>query len=191
MHTQKNTNKKKSNDTKYYKVVFHTTKCDSVLVVLFQYYSVLQGATKYYSSSTVHYKVLHSTILVLLRTTKYYSVLFCAAKSYPVLQSATRYYSLQYYPYHKVVLQYYWVLQRSIPVLFCTTGSYKICPQYYSVLQSASRYYSSTSLYYKVLLQYYSVRHSYTQHSASEPGIEPGTPRFEGQCPILATNCLG
>ena len=47
--------------------------------------------------------------------------------------------------YYTILLQYYSVLQSTIPVLLCTT-----------------KYYSSTSLYYKVLLQYYSVLQSTT-----------------------------
>ena len=81
---------------------------------------------------------------------------------------------------------YYTVLQRTTPVLLCTTKYYssttlycKVLLQYYSVLQSTTpvllcttkyysvlhsttTYYSSTTLYYKVLLQYYSVLQSTT-----------------------------
>ena len=65
------------------------------------------------------------------------SVTMWWSKYYSVLQSATLYY--------KVLLQYYSVLQRTTPVLLCTTT-----------------YYSSTTLYYKVLLQYYCVLQSTT-----------------------------
>ena len=86
------------------------------------YYKVLKSATpvlfcttKYYSSTTLYYKVLLQKVLlqyykVLLRTTKYYS-------------STTSYY--------KVLLQYYSVLQS-------TTTYYKVLVQYYSVLQSTT-----------------------------------------------------
>ena len=89
-----------------------TTTCESSYVlqsttpvlllyykVLFQYYSVLQTntplllcTTKYYSITTLYYKV-QSTIPVLLCTTKYYS-------------STTLYY--------KVLLQYFSVLQNIV-----------------------------------------------------------------------------
>ena len=73
--------------------------------------------------------------------------------------------------YYSSTTLYYNVLQRTTPVLLCTTKYYssttlycKALLQYYSVLQSTTpvllcttRYYSSTTLYYKVLLQYYSV----------------------------------
>ena len=97
---------------------------------------VLLCTTKYYSSTTLYYKVLlqyysvlQSTTPVLLCTTKYYS-------------STTLYYTvlLQYYSVrqsYKVLIQYYSVLQSTTPVLLCTT-----------------KYYSSTTLYYTVLLQY-------------------------------------
>ena len=86
-------------------------------------------------------------------------------KYYSVLQSTTVYY--------KALFQY---LQRTTPVLLCTTKYYssttlycKVLLQCYSVLQSATpvllcttKYYSSTTLYCKVLLQYYSVLQSTT-----------------------------
>ena len=119
------------------------------------YYKVLLCTTKYYSSTTLYYKVLLQYYSVLHSTTAYYS-------------STTLYY--------KVLLQYYSVLQSTTPVLLCTTTYYssttlyyKVLLQYYSVLQSTNpvllcttKYYSSTTLYYKVLLQYYSVLQSTT-----------------------------
>ena len=128
--------------------------------MLLQYYSVLQSTTpvllcttKYYSSTTLYYKVLLHYYFVLHSATP---VLLCTT---PVLLCTTLYYKvlLQYYsvlhsttPVLLVLLQYYSVLQSTTlyyKVLLCTT-------KYYS---STTKYYSSTSLYYKVLLQYYKV----------------------------------
>ena len=85
-----------------------------------------------------------------------------------------------------MLLQYYFVLQSTTPVLLCTTkyyssttlyykellkyySDYQVPLQYYSVLQRTTpvllcttKCYSSTTLYYKVLLQYYSVLQSTT-----------------------------
>ena len=58
--------------------------------------------------------------------------------------------------YHKVLLQYYSVLQSTTPVLLCTTKFYSSTTLYYKVL---FQYYSVLP-YYKVLLQYYSVLQS-------------------------------
>ena len=174
----------------YYSVLQSTTP---VLLctwsLLLQYYSVLQSITpvpvllctaKYYSSTTLYYKVLLCTTQYYSSTTLYYTVLL---QYYSVLQSTTpvllcttpvllcttKYYSSTTL-YYKVLLQYYSVLQSTTPVLLCTTKYYssttlyyKVLLQYYSVLQRTTpvlfcttKYYSSTTLYYKVLLQYYS-----------------------------------
>ena len=61
--------------------------------------------------------------------------LFLRTKQYPVQLRTTKYYSSTT-PYYKVLVQYYFVLQSTTPVLFCTT-----------------KYYPSTTLYYKVLFQ--------------------------------------
>ena len=175
----------------------HATACDNKLQIavrndmrLFlrttKYYSVLK---KYYSSTTLYYKVLLRTTLhykVLLCTTKYYSsttlyykvlLQYCSVlhSTTPVLLCTTKYYSSGTL-YYTVLFQYYSVLHSTTPVLLCTTKYYsKTTPyytvllQYYSVLQSTTpellrttQYYSSTTLYYKVLLQYYSVLQSTT-----------------------------
>ena len=100
-----------------------------------QYNSVLQSSEKCYPSTILYYKVLQSTSPVLLRTTKYYSVL---------------------QTYYKVLVQYYFVLQSTTPVL---VQYYRVLLQYYfvlqrtPVLQSTTKDYSSTTSYYKVLLQ--------------------------------------
>ena len=52
---------------------------------------------------------------------------------------------------HRCSWKNYKVLQRTSPVLLCTTKYY-----------ATTKYYSSTTLYYKVLLQYYSVLRSTT-----------------------------
>ena len=93
---------------------------------------VLLCTAKYYSSTTLYCKVLLGTTPVLL----------CTAKCY----SST---SL----YYKVLLQYYSVLQRTTPVVLCTT-------KYYSVLQSTTPVLLCTTQYYNVLLQYYTVLQS-------------------------------
>ena len=93
--------------------------------------------TKYYSSTTLYYKV-HK------RTTLHYKV-------YSVLQSAT--------PVLLCTTQHYSVVQTTTPVLLCTTKYYSSTTLYYTVLL---QYYSSTTLYYTVLLQYYSVLQSTT-----------------------------
>ena len=88
---------------------------------------VLLCTTKYYSSTTLYYKVL----------LKYYSLL---QSTTPVLICATKYYSSTNL-YYKVLLQYFPVLQSTTQVLLCTTP----------VLPCTTKYYSSTTLYYKVL----------------------------------------
>ena len=68
---------------------------------------------------------------------------------------------------YSVLLQYYFVLQSTTPVLLhdtkyysSTTLYYKALLQYNRVLLCTTKYYSSTTPYYKVLLQYYSVLQS-------------------------------
>ena len=156
------------------KVLFCTTKYGSVLQkttpvllckyykVLLQYFSVQQRttavllcSTKYYSSTSLDYKVL-PYYSVLQNTTP---VLLCTTKHYSVQQSSTTYYN--------ILLQFYSILQSTTPVLLRTTP---VLLQYYSVLQSTTldyqvllrttpvllcttKNYSSTTLHYKVLLQ--------------------------------------
>ena len=80
-----------------------------------------------------------------------------------------------------VLLQYYKILQRSTPVLLCTT-----------------KYYSSTTLYYKVLLQYCSVL---TAMQLEEPGaaisqgevfstVDLGCPSFEYRVTSFTTSFI-
>ena len=99
---------------------------------------VLLCIAKYYSSTTLYYKVLLCTAKYYSNTTLYYKVLLCTAKYY----SSTTLYC-------KVLFQYYSVLQSTTPVLLCTT-----------------KYYSSTTLYYTVLQRATPVLHCTTkQHS--------------------------
>ena len=123
------------------------------------YYKVLKSATpvlfcttKYYSSTTLYYKVLLQKVLL-----QYYSVLQSTS---PVLLCTTKYYSSTT-SYYKILVQYY-------SVLHSTTPYYKVLVQYSSVLQSTTpvlqstslvllrttKYYSSTTQHYKVLVQY-------------------------------------
>ena len=138
----------------YYKALLCTTKYYSSTTL---YYKVV---LEYYSSTSLYYKVLlhyypvlHSTTPVLLCTTKYYS-------------STTLYYKvlLQYYSsttlYYKVLLHYYPLLHSTTPVLLCTTQYYNVLLQYYSVLQSTTPVLLCTTQYYNVLLQYYTVLQS-------------------------------
>ena len=138
----------------YYKALLCTTKYYSSTTL---YYKVV---LEYYSSTSLYYKVLlhyypvlHSTTPVLLCTTKYYS-------------STTLYYKvlLQYYSsttlYYKVLLHYYPLLHSTTPVLLCTTHYYNVLLQYYSVLQSTTPVLLCTTQYYNVLLQYYTVLQS-------------------------------
>ena len=117
-----------------YKVLLCTTKYYSSTTlyykVLLQYYSVLHSTTTYYSSTTLYYKVLLQYYSVLQSTTP---VLLCTTKYY---SSTTLYYRvlLCTTQYYIVLLQYYPVLQSTTPVLLCT-----------------AKYYSSTTLYYTVL----------------------------------------
>ena len=96
------------------------------------YYKVLQRptpvllcTTKYYSSTTLYYKVVR----------QYYSVL---QSTTPLLQRTTPVHKVlrQYY---NVLLRYFSVLQSTTPVLQRTTPVYKVLRQYYNVLL---RYYS-------------------------------------------------
>ena len=102
---------------------------DDLVIRTTQIYSVLHSTTKYYSGTTLYYKVLLQYYSVLESTTpvllQYYSVL---QSTTPVLLCTTS---------TTPVLQCYSVLQSTTPVLLCTT-----------------KYYSSTILYYNVLLQY-------------------------------------
>ena len=129
------------------------TACDSSYAPhSAQYYSVLQSTTpvllcttKFYSSTTVCYKVL----LQYYCATKYYSstALYCSSTTLyysttPVLQGTTTLFYKNTTPvllYYKVPFQYYSVLQSAFPY-------YKVLLQHYSVLQSIT-------LYYKVLLR--------------------------------------
>ena len=70
---------------------------------------------------------------------------------------------------YKVLLQYYSVLQSTIPVLLRTT-----------------KYYSSTTLYYKVLLQYYSVLQSTTLVlQSTTPVLLCTTKYYSSTTPVL------
>ena len=112
---------------KYYRVLQGTTQYYSVLRDTTQYYyTVLQSSTPYYNVLLQYFSVLQSTIPVLLGTTKYYSLL---QSTTPILLCTTKYYSR--------TTTYYSVLQttilRTTKVLLRTT---RILLQYYSVLQS-------------------------------------------------------
>ena len=107
------------------KVLLRTEIC-ATLYCAAKYYS---GTTLYYKVLLRYYSVLQSTTRVLQSTTP---VLACTAKYY---SSTTLYYS-------------------------STTLYYKVLLQYYSALQSATKYYTSTTLYDNLLLQYYSVLQS-------------------------------
>ena len=133
---------------------------------------VLLCTTKYYSSTTLYYKV----------QLQYYSVL---QSTNPVLLCTTKYYSSTTL-YYKVLLQYYSVLQSTTPVLLCTTKYYssttlyyKVLLQYYSVLQSTNpvllcttKYYSSTTLHTWNVI--YNAR-SNMCHSPNSPNTAPAT----------------
>ena len=135
-------------------VLFCTTKCYSVLQSTTP---ALLCTTKYYSSTTLYYKVLLQYYSVLQSTLQYYSVL---QSTTPVLLCTAKYYSSTSTTlYYKVLLQYYSVLQSTTPVLLCTEWYYNVLLQYCTVLQCTTpvlpcttKYYSNTTLYYKVLL---------------------------------------
>ena len=95
---------------------------------------VLLCTTKYYSSTTLFYKVLLQYYPVLQSTT-------------PVLPCTTKYYST---PVLTFTTKYYSVLQSTTPVLPCTT-KYDSSNLYYKEVLCTTKYYSSTTLYYKVL----------------------------------------
>ena len=170
-----------------------------VLLVLQSTTPVLLCTTKYYSSTTLYYKVLlqyysvlQSTTPVLLCTTKYnsgttlyYRVLLCTTQYYA---STTLYYKVlrQYYLYYNVLLQYYSVLPSSTPVLLCTTKYYSSTTP---VLLCTTKYYSSPTLYYKVLLQYYSVLLCTTKYhsvlQSTTPVLLCTTPVLQRTTPVL------
>ena len=111
---------------------------------------------RYYSSTTLYYKVLLCTNPVSLCTTKYYSnttlyykVLLCTN---PVLLCTTK--STTPVLLCTVLLQYYSVLQSTTPILLCSS-KYSLLQSTTAVLLCTTKYYSSTTLYYKALLQYY------------------------------------
>ena len=90
------------------------------------YYKVLKSATpvlfcttKYYSSTTLYYKVLLQKVLLQYYKVliQYYSVLQSTS---PVLLRTTKYYSITS-SYYKILVQYYSVLQSTTPVLLRAT----------------------------------------------------------------------
>ena len=90
------------------------------------YYKVLKSATpllfcttKYYSSTTLYYKVLLQKVLLQYYKVliQYYSVLQSTS---PVLLRTTKYYSSTT-SYYKILVQYHSVLQSTTPVLLRTT----------------------------------------------------------------------
>ena len=116
-------------------------------VVLLRSYSVLQRPTTYYSNVfTRIYTCKPDMSLPLLRRQAGGSHR-CSWKNYKVLQRTT--------PVLLCTTKYH---ASSTPVLLSTTKYYNVLLQYYSVLQSATpvllcttKYYASTTLYYKVL----------------------------------------
>ena len=141
----------------YYKVPLRTTKYYSSITL---YYDVLHSTTPYYKvlqKSTPYYKVLHSTTPhykvwhVLHTTTMYYEIFF-------VLQNRTKYYSVQ-----QSTIQYSVQQRNTLPykILQNTTlhnTDYKVLQwttKYYSVLRSTAQYHSvlqNQILNYKVLI---------------------------------------
>ena len=97
--------------------------------VLLQYYSVLQSTTPVLLCTTQ----LQRTTPVLLCTAKYYSSTTLYYKVLLQYSSAKCYSSTTLY--YKVLLQYYSVLQSTTPVLLCTTKCYSSTTLYYTVLQ--------------------------------------------------------
>ena len=141
--------------------------------------AVLLCSTKYYSSTSLYYKVLQY-YSVLQNTTP---VLLCTTKHYSVQQSSTTYYN--------ILLQFYSILQSTTPVLLRTTPVllrttpvllqyYSVLLllllllllQYYAVLQSNTRY---IILYYKVLLQ---LARSNRSHPPTSPNTVPATKKM-------------
>ena len=99
------------------------------------YYKVLKSATpelfcttKYYSSTTLYYKVLLQKVLLQYYKVliQYYSVLQSTS---PVLLRTTKYYSSTT-SYYKILVQYYSVLQSTTPVLLRTTKYYSSTTKY-------------------------------------------------------------
>ena len=142
----------------------HSVRSHCVFEVVIQstilYYKALLCTTKYYSSTTLYYKVVleyySSTSLYYKVLLHYYPVLHSTT---PVLLCTTKYYSSTTL-YYKVLLHYYPLLHRTTPVLLCTTQYYNVLLQYYSVLQSTTPVLLCTTQYYNVLLQYYTVLQS-------------------------------
>ena len=125
--------------------------------VLLQYCSVLQSTTpvllcttKYYSSTTLYYKVHYSS------TTPYYKVLL---QCYSVLQST--------------LLQYYSVLQSTTPVLLCTTKYYSSTKKYYSTTTPYYKVRQSTTPVLLRTTKYYS---SATVLQSTTPVLQSTTP---------------
>ena len=141
------------------------TTCDSSYVLQ----SITPVLKKYYSSTTLSYKVLIQYYSVLQSTTP---VLLCTTQCY----SSTRL-------YYTVLLQYYSVLHSATPVLLCTTKYYSVLQSTTPVLLCTTKYYSSTTLYYKVLLQYYSVLQKY--HSGTRKYFSSTTPVQQSTTPVL------
>ena len=124
--------------------------------VLFQYNSVLQSTTPVLLQ---YYSVLRSTTPVLLCTTKYYSSTQVLKSTTPVLQNTTPI-LLRTTKSTPVLLlcttKYY---SSTTPILLCTTKYYSSTSPYYKVLLCTTKYCPSTTLYYKVLVRttkYYS-----------------------------------
>ena len=130
-------------------------------VVLLRSYSVLQRPTTYYSNVfTRIYTCKPDMSLPLLRRQAGGSHR-CSWKNYKVLQRTTPV-LLCTTKYYSGTTLYYKVLLCTTPVLLCTT-------QYYNVLLCTTKYHASstpvllsTTKYYNVLLQYYSVLQSAT-----------------------------
>ena len=127
---------------------------------------------RYYSGTTLYYKVL----------LQYYSVL---QSTTPVLLWTTKYYSSTTL-YNKVLRHYYSVLQSTTPVLLCTTKYYSGTTLYYKVLLLYYSVLQSTTLYYKVLLcttKYYAsttpvllcTARRNKSHRPTWPNTAPGT----------------
>ena len=78
------------------------------------------------------------------------------------------------FPYFKVLLQYYAVLQSTAPVLRCTTKYYSSTTLYYKVLlPSSTTLLQNSTPFYKVLTAalYYSVVQSTTQYTPYFTGL--------------------
>ena len=137
--------------TKQYPVQLRTTKYWKVLPVLF-------CTTKYYSSTTLYYKVLLQYYS--LCTTKYYSnttLYYSSTASYCKYQSSTTKYYSSATSYFKVLVcttkysfvvqsisPLYSVLYNTTPVLFRTTNS---TTSFYKALVRTTKGYSTTTKY--------------------------------------------